>query len=335
MRRMCKSPWWTMTKPESAAPYQTLPAAQLGDPTTPLAWLLTDLVLVGGAAILGGAPKAGKSYLACELAVAVASGTPAADRFAVPTAGPVLLCAAEDPAPVVVHRLAALAAARDRTLASLPLEVIVEAGVQFPQGLDRLAATIAACMPRLLLLDPLIRFHARDENSAADMAGVLDGLRALARTSGCAILLVHHTRKAPSAGPVGLGLRGSSDLAAFGDVNLALRRLTADGLLELRVEHRAAACPPPLRLRLCIEPDPIARTTFRCEDATAPDPLRDRTLRLVRQASRPLSTAALRTTLGIRNQTLLALLQQLAAEGLLSRAGREGWTVAASDSSGS
>jgi len=332
--RTCKGPSSMMTKPDPT-PYQTLPAARLGDPTTPLAWLLAELFLVGGAGLLAGAPKTTKSFFALELAVAVASGTAAAGRFAVPAPGPVLLCAAEDPPAVVVRRLAALAATRERTLASLPLEVIVEAGVQLPQGLDRLAATITALQPRLLLLDPLIRFHRADENSSVEMAVILDGIRALARTTGCAILLVHHTRKAPAGHHAGLGLRGSSDLWAFGDGNLYLRRLAPDGLLELRIEHRAAACPPPIRLRLCVEEGRVSRASYHCEEAITQDPLRDRTLRLVRDGPTPLSTAALRSVLGIRNQTLLTTLQQLAAEGLLRRVGREGWTLAPADPSGS
>jgi RecA-family ATPase len=139
---------------EPAAPYRTLPAAQLGDPTAPLRWLLADLFLVGAAGILGGAPKTGKSFFALELAVAVASATAAAGRFAVPTPGPVLLCAAEDPPAVVVQRLAALAAARGHALSALPVEVIVEPGVRLPDGLARLAATVAQVAPRLLILDP-------------------------------------------------------------------------------------------------------------------------------------------------------------------------------------
>lgn len=317
-----------MTTPEPAAPYRTLPAAQLGDPTAPLRWLLADLFLVGAAGILGGAPKTGKSFFALELAVAVASATAAAGRFAVPAPGPVLLCAAEDPPAVVVQRLAALAAARDHALARLPVEVIVEAGVRLPDGLDRLAATVAQVAPRLLILDPLIRLHRADENSAADMAVVLDGLRGLARASDCAILLVHHTRKAPAGGVAGHGLRGSSDLHAFGDTNLYLRRVGSDAALELRIEHRAAACPPPLRLQLRVEDTgagPAAR--FVCDDVLPPDPLRDRTLALVRGAPAPLSSDALRTTLGVRKQTLLTVLQRLAVDGLIRRAGRDGWTV--------
>src|SRR5207249_2580582 len=197
--------------------------------------------------------------------------------------GRVLLYTAEDPPAVVVQRLAALAAAHNATLATLPIDVIVEPGVRLPDGLERLAATVADLTPRLLILDPLIRLHRADENSAADMAVILDGLRTLARASDCAILLVHHTRKAPAGGVAGHGLRGSSDLHAFGDTNLYLRRLGPDTALELRIEHRAAPCPPPLRVQLRVDDTsagPIAR--FVCEDDLPADPLRERALALVR-----------------------------------------------------
>ena len=81
--------------------------------------------------------------------------------------------------------------------------------------------------------------------------------------------------------------------------------------LQLRVEDSGAG--------------PAAR--FVCDDGLPPDPLRARALALVRGASAPLSSDALRTTLGVRKQTLLALLQRLAADGLIRRAGREGWMV--------
>jgi hypothetical protein len=276
------------------------------------------------------APKTGKSFFALDLAVAVASATPAVGHFAVAAPGPVLLCAAEDPPAVVVQRLAALAAGRAQALAALPLEVIVEPGVRLPDGLARLAATIAQTAPRLLILDPLIRLHRADENSAAEMAVILDGLRTLARTTGCAILLVHHTRKAPAGGVAGHGLRGSSDLHAFGDTNLYLRRLGPDATLELRIEHRAAPCPPPLRVQLQVDPTGPAGTPwarFVCEAAGAPDPVRDRLLALVRRAAGPVPTATLRTALGVRKQNLLGLLHRLAAEGALRRAGRDGWAL--------
>lgn len=314
-----------MRTPELPAPYRTLPAARIAETTAPVRWLLDGLFLAGGAGILGGAPKTGKSFFALELAVAVASGTPGAGTWVVAIPGPVLLLAAEDPLAVVVQRLAALAAARDRALATLPLDLIVEPVVRLPDGLDRLAATVAQRRPVLLIVDPLIRVHRADENSAPEMAAILDGLRTLARDSGCAVLLVHHTRKAPALSSPGHGLRGSSDLSAFGDSNLYLRRLGTEGPLELRIEHRAAAGPPPRRLHLRVTDD-TAR--FVAEDAAPADPVRERLLTLIRRAPGPLSTATLRQALGVRKQVVVDLLRTLVTEGRVGRAGREGWTAA-------
>jgi len=241
----------------------------------------------------------------------------------------VLLLAAEDPPAVVVQRLAALATARAHALAALPIDVIVEGGLRLPEGLDRLAATVAQRQAHLLILDPLIRVHRADENSAAEMAAVLDGVRSLARATDCAVLLVHHTRKAAAGGIAGHALRGSSDLHAFGDTNLYLRRLASDGPLELRIEHRAAPCPPPLRVQLRTDDaDRRPQARFVCDESAPADPLRPRVLALVRAAPAPVSTDALRTTLGVRKQTLLALLHRLAEDGVLRRVGREGWLVA-------
>ena len=159
------------------------------------------------------------------------------------------------------------------------------------------------------------------------MAVILDGLRTLARATTCAILLVHHTRKAPAGGVAGHGLRGSSDLHAFGDTNLYLRRLGADATLELRhrTSRRAVPCPvapaPPGRRRWRLSP-----RTLLLRDAGPPDPLREQHARPRPGATAPLATSALRAALDVRNQTLLAVLHALATDGLIRRAGRKGWT---------
>lgn len=308
-------------------PLATVSAAQLVATASPVEWLVEGLLLKSGAAILGGAPKAGKSFLALDLCVAVASGTQAAGHFRVAVACPVILLCAEDPSPVLASRLAALVRSRFLALDDLPIEVIVETVVRLPEALPRLAATLARSRPGLLLLDPLIRLHRADENSASEMAVVLDGLRDLARAAQTTILLVHHARKAPSAGSPGAGLRGSSDLAAFGDSNLYLRRL-ADSRLELRIEHRAAAGPEPLHLRLCVEAaGSVAH--FQAQEGTSPaqDPSASRVLALLEKSASPLPTSALRTKLGVRNQTVTAALRTLLADGSVERRGRDGWAI--------
>jgi hypothetical protein len=317
----------------SAAPYATMHAAQLAVTTAPLAWLAEGLFLQGGAGILGGAPKSGKSFFALDLCVAVASATPCAGRFPIPNKGRVTLLCAEDPHAVIVERLQALASSRGLHLADLSLDVIVEPAVRLPEGLLRLRATIDKTKPRLLLLDPLIRLHRADENSAAEMSVILDGLRSLARDTTTAILLVHHTRKAP--GPsAGAALRGSSDLHAFGDTNLYFRKLTHDGTVELRIEHRATSCPPPIQLRLVVD-QPATSARFVPVDNKDPslaNPLAPRLLAVLAKTSAPLSARALRDNLGVRNQLIGDTLRFLLAQGRICRVGRDGWSLATTSS---
>src|ERR1700682_180501 len=68
-------------------------------------WLVQGLWSDQAVGILGGEPKCCKSFLALDLAVSVASGTPCLRRFVVQRTGPVLLFPAEDSLAVVRRRL--------------------------------------------------------------------------------------------------------------------------------------------------------------------------------------------------------------------------------------
>ena len=72
-------------------------ASELSIDSAPLTqWLVQGLWSDQAVGILGGEPKCCKSFLALDLAVSVASGTPCLRRFAVQRSGPVLLFPAED-----------------------------------------------------------------------------------------------------------------------------------------------------------------------------------------------------------------------------------------------
>ena len=60
------------------------------------------------------------------------------------------------------------------------------------QALQR---TMQRYRPSLLLLDPLVRLHRLDENSAAEISGLLGYLRELHRSFDCAVVLLHHASK--------------------------------------------------------------------------------------------------------------------------------------------
>jgi len=132
------------------------------------AWLVEGLWAEEGVGIVGGAPKCCKSWLALDLALSVASGTPALGSYAIPRAGPVLVFAAEDPPTTVRSRLEGLTVRRGLALEHVPLHVILSSSLRLDTLGDqaRLAEAVGRYRPRLLVLDPFVRLHRIDENSA-------------------------------------------------------------------------------------------------------------------------------------------------------------------------
>jgi hypothetical protein len=118
----------------------------------------------------------------------------------------------------------------------------------------RLRRTLDRLRPKLLVLDPLVRLHACDENSSQEIAGLLGYLRDIQRCHHVAIILVHHLGK-KSHGQLGQSLRGSGDLHAWGDDFAYLTRKADEILLTL--EHRSAPTTEPIKLRLVAEPSGV------------------------------------------------------------------------------
>jgi hypothetical protein len=302
----------------------TLPvcrAAQLAEKPETHRWLVEALWADEAVGIVGGQPKCGKSFLALDLAVAVASGTPALHHYAVPHPGPVLLFAAEDPLHVVRDRLAALTQAAGVDFDTLDVHVITQPTLRLDLEADRvrLRQTVEALRPRLLILDPFVRLHRIDENAAGEVAPLLASLRTLQRQLHTAVLLVHHARKSGDRRRPGQALRGSSELHAWGDSNLYLHRSHDD--LTLHVEHRAAPGVEGLPLEL----RGGAGLALRAHPAPAPSPPAADPAERVRQAlaraQTPLTRAELRDACRIRTQTLGQVLARLTARGTVVQRG--------------
>jgi AAA domain len=235
-------------------------------------WLIEPLWAAEAVGIVGGEPKCCKSFLALDVALAVASGAPCLRRFPPAQTGRVLLYAAEDALHVVRQRLHGIALAAGVDFTALDLQVITAPSLRLdlPGDRERLRATVDALRPTLLVLDPFVRLHRIDENAAADVAPMLAYLRELQRDRACAVLLVHHARKGAAHLRAGQALRGSSELHAWGDSNLYLRRHGAT--LRLTVEHRAAPGHDGLVLELRAGGDALA---LHLVDAVERDDARD------------------------------------------------------------
>lgn len=294
-------------------------------------WLVDCLFARSSVGLLGGPPKAFKTWVAAELALAVAAGKPAFGRFAVPDPGPVLFFGAEDSPADLRTRFDSIARSRDVRLPDVPLLLLDIAQLRLDDArhLDRLRRTLAQHSPRLLVLDPFVRLVAGlDENSARDVSAVLGALRTLQRDHDVTILLVHHMRKSPAAHPA-QQLRGSGDFSAWLDSGLYLTRDGDDRVLV--VEHRNAPAPPPFRLRLV--PGDAPNVILQDLQATSPatvqtDPLQARVVERLRGASRPLATQTLRDDLRVRKADLLSALRALADRHVVTKT-PDGWAFSA------
>jgi len=302
----------------------TIRAAQLTEPeTSEAAWLVEGLWSAEAVGIIGGAPKCGKSFLALDLAVAVASGTSCLRRFPARQRGIVLLYAAEDADHIVRQRLEGIAHAAGVNFETLDIHVITVPTLRLDRSQDQqaLRATVANLQPMLTVLDPFVRLHGIDENVAGEVAPLLAYLRSLQRHHHTAVALVHHARKGATHERGGQALRGSSELHAWGDSNLYLRRNGEK--LFLGIEHRAAPSTDRLQLALRANPPVLALEVVEQSPSASPDQAQpssqQRIEQILAEATAPVTQRQLRDTARMRASNVADILARLVANGRVSR----------------
>ena len=288
--------------------------------------------------IVGGEPKCCKSFLALDVAVAVASGAACLRHFPVAQTGRVLLFAAEDAPSIVRSRLERICRTAGVPFDGLDVHVITALSLRLDLREDqvRLRDTVEALRPRLLVLDPFVRLHRIDENAAAEVAPILGYLRGLQRSFRVAVLLVHHARKAAGGARAWQALRGSSELHAWGDSNLYLRR--KGETLRLTIEHRAAPSTDGLAVELrkegqalalhLVEPGPDRQDPPHSYRA-----ILERVEQALAVASSPLTRQELRRACRVRMSTLGEVLATLASQGRVLRSA-DGYQLVAGDPRG-
>jgi len=288
-------------------------------------WMIEGLWLLDGVGIVGGTPKTLKTWLSAEVALAVASGSPAFGRFAARAKGPVLFFGAEDEPALLRQRFESLAKARGLSIKDVPLYLLDVSQLRLDktEHVHRLANTVEGLKPRLVILDPFVRLAQVDENSASEVSAVLGALRAIQRQFHVAVLLVHHMRKSSSA-HIGNRLRGSGDFAAWSDSAMYLMK--KNGHVRCVVEHRSASAPDPFDFELSTEPTPHLRLVGDFTGTSAA-PASTEDVILQRLAVRPYTTVELRDAIKIRKATLIDKLEQLKNHHLVVRSDH-GWTLA-------
>ncbi len=144
--------------------------------------------------VLAGKWKVGKTWLATDLAVSVASGTPWLGVFEVDAPGPVLLFAGEGGDRKIVRRFHAVCESRNFEPADLDIRI----SQRVPHLNNEVAmllveAEVAATRPRLVILDPLyLAAHGAQGSSIIEMGANLERIQVVCQRHGAALLIFHH-----------------------------------------------------------------------------------------------------------------------------------------------
>jgi RecA-family ATPase len=173
----------------------------LSAPPPELDFVLPGLVsgTVGGLISAGGA---GKSFLALQIAVQIASGTDCLDWGLKLSRGRVLYLASEDPEAALKRRVHALGEfiapeVREKLcenfVLSVPQGLADQINLLSPKTEHRLAEHAQGF--RLVILDTLRRFHGGNENDASDMARLVSVLEDVAHEANTTVLFLHHASK--------------------------------------------------------------------------------------------------------------------------------------------
>jgi len=205
-----------------------LEALRLLEPPSPL---IPGLLDVDSLAVLYGPPGVGKSFVALDMALRVATGTRWHGHQLI-TAGAVLYIAGEG-ANGLADRIDAWKE-RTHTFADPTNLAVVPAAANLldPAEVADLYRYITRTRPTLVVVDTLARCTpGADENSSRDMGLAIAALDAIRTAGGSCVLAVHHSGKSLEA-----GLRGHSSL--LGALDTVLRLTGTEHVLQLDQEKQ-------------------------------------------------------------------------------------------------
>ncbi len=192
----------------------------VNDTSKPPPQIVGDGILLDGTLLMiYGSAKAGKSFLAANLGLAIAAKKDFAG-FKIESSQRVLNLSAEGGYHPNRQRLRVMTRGMDRGhldnfFVCFDSRLILTDAEDFA-ALDKVLTDLS---PGVLVIDPLVRFHHAKENEAGEMARVFECIHRIKSDHDLSVILVHHTGKNGAAGP-----RGSSVISGEYDTGIELAR---------------------------------------------------------------------------------------------------------------
>jgi hypothetical protein len=281
----------------------------------PVSFVLPGLI-AEGLTILAGRPKLGKSWLALDVCLGVATGHSILGAI-MPVAGDVLYCALEDNRRRLHGRINKLlrAEAPERLMLTTSWRKLDDGGAgDISEWCDSVPE------PRLIVLDTLAAVRPRKSGADSSLYETdyhaLESLRALANERGLAVMVLHHTRKMDAEDPIDT-ISGSLGLAGCADSVLVMSRSSQGTTLYVRgrdVEE--------MEFAISFSPETCQWTLLGNATEVQRSDSRRQVLAALTSSEDPLSPDQIATTTGLKRNNVDQLLSRMVEAGEVTRVGR-------------
>lgn len=197
-----------------------------------VSWLVEGIIQSRSSVLLYGESRIGKSFLALDLAIKLATGS---DWFGYPVKrSRVVFFAAESPSGLR-QRLRAYRLCHGQEIPDELLFMRAPVDLTRPEDLGRLIATVQPTAD-VLIIDTLNAASSEmDENNGKEMGKVLAGVRRIVSELGVSVILVHHCGWSDNDRP-----RGHSSLPASADTRLLVTRDTGHPAWRVKGQREGA-----------------------------------------------------------------------------------------------
>jgi hypothetical protein len=227
--------------------------ALLMEPEPPLEWMIDGLWTDVSKGFIAGHPGVGKTWIALDMLISIATGTLCMGKYKPCYSAPVLLVEEEASRRNLQRRIHAMSRARGLEASSLRnLYHITRQFPSMPRDLDELLAIVRDRGVRFVVFDSLRTVHSAKENSSDEMAVVLKSFSELSILGNCSVLLIHHLAKSGidnDKKSIFEKMRGTGSLWAWRDCILGIEGEEDSAVSQCSFQFRDAESPAPIKIR--------------------------------------------------------------------------------------
>ena len=228
----------------------------LSESEPPLEWMIEGLWTEKAKGFIAGHPGTGKTWIALDMMLAVATGGLCLGKYQAAYKAPCLIIEEEASRRNLQRRIHCMA--RARQLAPSALSSVFHITQQFanvPRDTQELLGIILKYGIRFVVFDSLREVHSAKENSSDEMAIVLRAFKEISVVGNCSVLLIHHLSKSGvDSGNKSIfeRMRGTGSLWAWRDCILGIEGEEDSTVSQCSFQFRDADSPAPVKITRCV-----------------------------------------------------------------------------------